>query len=265
MSIILDNDIITVIESAVTVQSTATGFNKVNVMNHAYLKRRWRMDALTKSDTNPVMYFDMSSAQTVAAIVLDDVNFDKVIIKGHATSLTTDWTAASFTTTTLTVSKDMQTDRYKIYIPLTSFNFRWLAIIVPTTATAVGSYTSKWEIGRVVLMDTATEFSRNMSVGYERGAERAYSELELASGHLERNIEGEIKWTGTLYFNYRKGAEENDLTTLNNMDIGATLVFYENNGDTSKVYICLRDDNYSGTYLAEGIVQGSSIKLRERI
>ena len=265
MAVIIDNDIITVAAAEITVQSTATGFLKQNVMNHAHLKRRWRMNTLDKSNINPVMYFDLGSAQTVVAVVLDDVNFDDVIIKGHTADLGVDWTAADFTTATLTVSKDTQTNRYKIYCPLTAFNYRWLAIIVPTTANAVGDYTTKWEIGRVVLLDTATEFGKQMGPGYRRGAERAFSELDLKSGHDERLTDGPIRWTGVLDFPHRTTTDEADLITLNNMDIGGTLVFYENNSDTSKVYVCLRDDDYEGTHVSENTVLGHSIRLRERI
>lgn len=265
MAIIIDNDIILVANAAISVQSTADGFAKANVMNHSHLKRRWRMDSYTESDTNPVMRFDLSSAQTVAAVVLDDVNFSKVNIKGHGSDLSDNWAAADFETTAQTVSQDAQTGRYKIYIPLTAFNYQFLAIIVPTASSPVGTYTSKIEIGRVVLLDTATEFSKTMSYGYERGAERAYDEIELKSGHTERETLGPIRWVGRLNFSHRTTTEESDLTTFNNMDIGSTLIFYENNGDTSKVYVCERDTNYMGTVIANGVVKGSTIRLKEKI
>lgn len=265
MAIIIDNDLILVAGSAISVQSTADGFSKANVMIMDSLKRRWRMDSYTESDTNPVMRIDMGAAKTVEAVVLDDVNFSKVNIKGHATDLSDNWAAADFETTAQTVSCDAQTGRYKIYIPLTAFNYRWLAIIVPTASSPVGTYTSKIEIGRIALLDTATEFTKNMSYGYERGAERAYSELELKSGHTERETDGPIRWVGRLNFSHRTTTQETDLTTMNNYDIGDTLVFYENNSDTSKCYICERDTNYMGTVIANGVVTGSTIKLREKI
>jgi len=89
--------------------------------------------------------------------------------------------------------------------------------------------------------------------------------LKLTSGHVERDSLGDMQWSGTLTFGVRTTTEEADLTTLNNLDISETLVYYENAGDTSKVYVCLRDDHYKGTYLANGIVTGNSIKLTERV
>jgi hypothetical protein len=265
MAIITSNDFITVANAGITVQSTATGFAKANVMIYNHLKRRWRMDALTKSDSNPVMYFDMSAAQTVAAVVLDDVNFDKVIIVGHGSDLSDDWSGADYTSGAVTISNDAQVNRYKVYIPLTAFNYRWLGIIVPDAASAVGAYTTKWEIGRVGILDSVTTFTKNMARNYQRGAQRKYSEVELKSGHVDRISDGEIGWIGTLNFTHRTTAQEADLTTLNNLDISETLIFYENNSDTSKVYFCLRDDNYVGTMVTNSVVTGNSIRLRERI
>lgn len=264
-NIILTNDIIIVGDAQITAQSTATAFAKANVMNHANLKRRWRMNTLTKSGSNPVMFFDMGAAKTVTAIVLVDVNFDKVVIRGHASNLATNWAASAFSSGTISISKDAQTERYSVYIPLTLFDYQWLAILVPSTASAVGSYLTNWEIGKVVILDSGNAFTKNMAPGYSRGAERSYLELELASGHVERTSLGGMQWMGTLEFGARSTAEEADLTTLNNLDIADTLVFYENNSDTSKVYVCLRDEHYSGTYLASDIVTGNSIKLKERI
>jgi len=218
-NIILTNDFISVADASITVQSTASGFAKANVFNHATLKRRWRMDSLTKSAVNPVINLDMTSARTLTAVVLYDVNFDKVNILGHASDLGTDWTAATFDSGAITISKDAQTGRYDVYIPLTSFEYRYLAIIIPVAANAVGDYTTKWEIGDVVLLDSGSPFSKNMAVGYFRGAEQSFAELKLASGHVERNILGDMQWMGTLTFGVRTTTEEADLTTLNNLDI----------------------------------------------
>ena len=264
-NIIVSKDFITTATGAITVQSTATGYDKLNVFNHSILKRRWRMDSAGTSDVNPVMYFDMSAAKTVVAVVLDDVNFNKVHILGHASDLTTDWTAASFTTGAVTISADAQTGRYKAYIPLTAFDYRWLAIVVPAAASAVGSYTTKWEIGRVGILDSVYTFTKNMGRNYQRGAIQEFSEMTQQNGHRARVKDGDIYWQGTLDFPYRTLTQEVDLTTLNNYDIDDPLVFYENGGDTSKVYFCLRDTNYFGTMDSTAGVKGMSIKLTELI
>lgn len=263
--IIVSKDIISVANAEITAQSTANSFAKVNIMDFWHLKRRWRMDSLTKSSINPVIYFDFSSAKTIDSIVFNDVNFDKVVILGHASDLSTDWTAASFSSGEISINKDAQVDRYKVYIPLTSFNYRWLAVCVPSTASAVGSYTTKWEIGTVLPLDSIHTFTHNMSYDYTRGAQKAYSDIELKSGHIERIGLGEIRWAATLSFKDRTITEEVDLTTMNNMNIADPFVFYENDSNTSKVYLCLRNSDYSGTMVIDNVVTGTSIQLLEMI
>lgn len=264
-NIVFSKDFITVANAEITAQSTATGFSKANVMDYWHLKRRWRMDSADKSSINPILYFDMGAAKTVAAIMLDDVNFSKVLILGNDTDLSTDWTAAAFTSGELTVSCDAQTGRYKIYIPLTDFNRRWIAVCVPSAASAVGDYQTKWEVGRVVLVDSVNTFTKNMAYGYERGAKRAYQDFSCASGHVERVELGELRWEGTLIFGNRTVSQESDLTTLNNLNIASPIFFYENNSDTSKCYLCLRDTDYLGTVKAGNMVTGTSIRLCELI
>lgn len=264
-NIIISSDLISVADGGITAQSTASGFAKDDVMDFWHLKRRWRLNTANKSSTNPIIYFDLGAATTVTSIFLNDVNFSKVLILGHASSLTTNWAAATFSSGEVAVSVDAQVGRYKVYVPLTSFNYRWLAICVPSAASAVGSYTTKWEIGTVCILNSISTFTENMTYGYVRGAKQARIDLESASGHRERTKIGAVRWEGVLSFGHRTTTEEADLTTMNNLDIDDPLVFYENNSDTSKAYLCLRDDDYMGTQVANSVVTGSTIRLTELI
>ena len=268
MAIIITNDIINIADAKISVISTAAGYAKANVMNHTRLKRRWRMNTADKSDTDAVMVFNMDAAKTVAAIVLDDVNFDECIIVGHASDLSGEsdgWTGASFSSGAITISKDGKTNRYKAYIPLVAFNLQYIAIIVPTAAAAVGSYTTKWEIGRVVILDSATELTRNMDYGYQRGAEQKFKDLELEYGSVERIVTGILRWSADLPFGIRRMSEETELDTMNAYDMDDVLVFYENAGDTSAVYVVHKDTNYRGTWTAPDGVRGNTIRLTEYI
>ena len=71
------------------------------------------------------MKFDFGGAKSLQGIMLNDVNFDKVVIQGNASDA---WGGPSYASGTLTVSQDKVTGRYKIYIPLTGFNYRYLRI-----------------------------------------------------------------------------------------------------------------------------------------
>lgn len=266
MGIIISNDFIAVANAEITARSEASGYPKINVMDNWHLKRRFRADDLVKSDANPLMVFDLGEATTVAGILLNDVNFDKTRIRGHATHLGTDWSGSTFDSgSDHAVSKDERVNRYKIYLPPTGFNYRYLAIMTPAAASAVGSYQTKWEIGTVVILGTVTEFSRNMSYGYERSAKQAYEETGQKSGGIERVSLGEIKWTGQAVFNVRTKADEADLWTINNYNIADPLIFYENDGEDDKAYLCVRDDDYSGTLIYKDIVKGNSIRFQELV
>lgn len=264
-NIIVSTDIIEVANAEITPQSTDTGYAKADVMDLWHLKRRWRMASADKSSINPIIYFDMGAAKTVTHVMLDDVNFSKVLILGHASDLSTDWTAASFSSAETAISCDAQVNRYKVIIPLTGFNYRWLAICVPSAASAVGSYTAKWQIGRAIILDSATTFTRNFAYGYQRGARQGHKELSLVSGHRERHKIGDVQWEGILSFGHRTATEEADLTTLNNLDIDDPMVFYENNSDTSKCYLCLRDDHYMGTVVYNNLLTANTMRFTEII
>ncbi len=257
MGIIYSNDFIAA--SAITAQSTASGFDPDNVQDYWRLKRRWRMDSADKSNINPILRIDMGAAKTVEAIFLNDINFDKVLILGHASDLGTDWTAADFTSGIISVSYDPVVGRYKVYIPHSAFNYRWIAPCVPTTASAVGPYQTKWEVGTVVLLDTVTELSKNMSYGYERGPKQD----TVDTGSHSSVATSEVYWEGTAKFKTRTVAQEAEVLALGKISMEDPMIFYENNGDTSKCYLCRRLSDYSGSQDAYNLVNGRPISFRE--
>lgn len=267
MGIILSNDYIKPINANIYARSEVGGFAKVNTMDFLHLKRRFRADDLTKSDINPILRFDLSAAKTIVAVVLVDVNFDKVRIRGDAGDLGADWSGSTFDSgADHAVSLNTQINRYHIYIPLTAFNLQWLAIMTPAAASAVGSYTTKWEIGKVVILDSVTTLSKNMAYGYKRKASISYIDSDHATGGSERvKISDDRQWMADIVFNYRTLTDEAELWTIDNIDIGNPLIFYENDSDTSKVYLCLRDDSYEGTIMAKNAVEGNVIGFKELI
>lgn len=266
MGVIVSTDLVSVADAEITARSTATGYAKSNVMDFWHLKRRWRCDDLTKSDSNPALVFDLGAATTVDAVFLNDINFNKVAILGHASDLDDDWSGATFDSGDITVSQNTFTGRYQAYIPLTSFNLRWLAVMTVADASAVGSYTSKWEIGTVCIIDSKTELTSNMAYGYQRGATKPYTDISLPHGGTERiNLSDVYQWQATATFGTRTITNEANLQTMNLMDMSDPFVWYENNSDTSDCYLCLRDNAYIGTVVANDLVTGNQIRLRELI
>lgn len=250
----------------ITSISEATGFSDDNVNDYWHLKMRYRCNALPKSDTDFVLKFDMKTAQTVAAIVINDVNSDYIRIRGHATDLANNWAGATFDSGDVAVSLDPVVNRYKVYLPLTAFNYRWLALQMPAAASAVGDYTAKWEVGSVVPLDSVTELSRNMSFGYQRTAEKPYEDIPIPHGGFQRaSLGDDLAWADDVVLGRRTETEELELWTINRYDIGSPVILYENRGDASKVYLCLRDDAYQGTLVTNNSVVGNTIRFKELI
>lgn len=253
-NIILSNSFIDVTDANITARTSTTGYPKIAVMDRWNLKRRFRANDVTANDY--LLKFDFTTAKAVLGIFLNDVNFNQVKIEGNATD---SWGTPSFPGTTLTVSQNKVTGRYQIYIPLTGFNLRWLRLFIPVTATAVGGYTSKWEIGTVCFLSAVTTLSHNMSYGYGQSARHFFN-----TSATERIKTAEaLRWEGSLSFDNRSKDHESDLWALGKMDMSKPFVFYENRDVTNEAYLCVRDDSMSVTEFAYSGVSGSTIKIKE--
>lgn len=265
-NIIISNDFISLSDSMITARSGAIGYPKVNITDLWHLKRRFRADDATESDTNYLLKFNLGSAQTIDAIFLNDVNFDKVHIRGHASDLGTNWSTSSFTSGDLSISQNKWTGRYQVYIPLTSFNYQYLAILVPTASSMVGSYTTKFEVGTVVLMDSVQTFSLNMAYGYTRTAGDAFVDLAIAGASKERvSLNPNMRWQGEITFGNRALSDETEILTMNRLTLADPLVFYENANSTQDAYLCARSNAYKGVRSTYNIAQHSDAILLEEL
>ena len=265
-NVIFSNSFVQVADAQITARSEATGYDKFNVMDRWHLKRRYRADDGSSSDTNYLIKFEMDIGQSLMAIFLNDVNFDKVRIRGHATDLGTDWSTASFDSGNISISIDNAINRYKAYIPLSSYAYKWLAIQVPAAATAVGSYQTKWELGTVCLMSSVTELTSNIGYGYVRSSSIPYSQTLAAGGGIERIcLNPNLKWNGTIDLDIRVLSEESEMWTLNQMSITGELLFYENQGSTQNAYLCARNTKYKGDRFSYNLTRGNKIDLVELV
>lgn len=233
-----------------------------NVEDLWHLKKRFR--ATNAATDTWLLKFNFGSAQSVEGVLLNDVNFDKVKIEGHASDA---WGTPDYVGTEYAVSRDEVVDRYKIYIPITGFNLQWMRIYIPGTAATVGDYKGKWETGTVVVADSVTELSRNMSFGYKRSSDKPYEALHLPHGGSERaSLGDDLAWVGHVIFGRRtETTEESDLWAINNYDIANPLILYENRGNTSRAYLCLRDDAYEGSLVANNSVIGNMVRFKELV
>lgn len=238
----------------ISARTVTTGYPAENVLDHWNLKKRFRGNDVATS--NYLLHFDLGSATELVAIFLNDVNFNRVRIQGDAAD---SWTTPDEPGTDITISQNAITGRYQVYIPLTDFQYRYVRIYIPSSASAVGGYTSKWEVGAVCLMTAVTELAENMSWGYSQTARQLYKQTMTTRIKLWETV----RWEGRLLFNQRSKATQSDLMSLSRMDMASPMVFYENRGDTSAAYLCVRDDAMEVAEFSFGGVSGSTIGLKE--
>lgn len=243
----------------ITSRTEDANFPDGNVEDLWHLKRRFRADDVNVGSW--LLKFDFGSAQTVEGVFLNDVNFDEVVIQGNDADEWV-WPPPSYNSgaTVVDIALDETVNRYKAYIPVSGFDLRWMLIYIPASASAVGSYLAKWQIGTVVVLDSITEITKNT---YSRTSVKAFRDIEMPSEGFERINLGEMRWEGSIGFDTRKESNETSLWALNNIDNSAPLVFYENDSDTSKAYLCLRDGAYEGSLIHHGVARGNSVEFKE--
>lgn len=241
-----------------TITSRTETFPDDNVGDYRHLKRRFRAG---DADTNDwILKFDFGGAKSAVAVVLCDVNYDRLQIQGNAADA---WGPPAFDSGAILVYQSKMTRRYNVFIPLTSFNFRWMRIFIPLGASAVGEYVSRWETGAVVLLDSYETIEKYT---YTRTTTKAFVDNELPHGGIERiSLGDEMRWEGVIEFPPRVESDEDQYWTFNAFDISLPMILYENRGHTQDVYLCVRDDMYEGRMDYDFLTTGSSIRLKELI
>lgn len=235
-------------------------YPKINVMDLFHLKRCTRS---SNTATGSLIQFDFSSAATIEGIVLNDVNFDTVEIKGNNTD---SWGSPSFESSELGVYNDEVVNRYKVYIPLTNFFYRYLQVSLPTGVAEVGSSLGVWSIGSIMLITDAITLSRNMSYGYSKTSSLPFEDILLGNGGIERvklgdNLLANIQ----IPFRIRRETEEAELWTLNRVDMSVPICIFVNLDNTSGVYICVRDNSYTSKLVQHNQVKGNTLKFKELV
>lgn len=260
MGLIYSQDFITVADAAISARSSTAGYDKIDIMDYWHLKARHRAADLTKSDVSPLFKIDMGAAKTVSSVLLLDVNYDVTRIFGHASSLASDWSTASYDSADVSVSQNPWTGRYNAYIPLTSFNYRWLAVGTPAAASTVGSYQTYWETGLVCILDSVTELSMDYAM-MRQSTEQLFENVGRSGRVSLNDVPG---WVGEVSFGERRRSLETELRTLGRADLATPIMFYLNDSDTSEAYVCLLDQGYSSEWFGYDAVRGGqSMKFRE--
>ena len=228
-------------------------YPSANLYLYSHTKRHFR----TLSDTASLIVIDQGATNMLSGIVLNDVNFATCVIMGNASS---SFGAPSFSTQ-ITISNDARVGRYKAYHPL-PIDYRYIGIRMPDGMAKTDAL-SVYRIGTIGLIKSITTVTL-MSNGYEWTADEESIMNEMQGGWFEDVRMGDNVWEGTL--SYPIGVStvsEAEFKTLTTLRKNANLVFYENDGDNSQVYICRRRSKIEIKKEAGGLFTPSNITFRE--
>jgi hypothetical protein len=237
MGLIFSADILTPASTMARSVNASYPANNVNSLWH--LKRRFRAtDALTD---DWLLKFDMGEAKDVAGILLANVNFDAVQVQANGSD---SWSSPAYDSGERTVSQNPFTGRYQVYIPV-SFTQQWIRLYIPASASAVGDYTSAWEVGSIAILGSIHELAKGARE-LTRGASDQVETVRFPSGaHEAAQVGDALRWEGEFAWTPRRVKDEPDLLQLNRKLRAQPVVYYRNGSDTWDAYICRRDNTYS--------------------
>lgn len=254
-NVIITNSFVTLINSMLTARSENASYPKVNCLKQLRLMDVFRAADITAN--NYLLKINFGSAQSCSAVALLNVNFSHAQIQGNASDV---WTAPSYAGSSLTISQNKYTGRYNIFIPLTSFNYQYMRIYIPAGTTEVGTSQGQWQIGTMVIMSSASPLSKNIAYRFTQSADEATEEI----GGDVASISPVLEWEGTISFGNRKRSDcESMILNLNRMSKSNPVLIYVNEGDTSEVYLCYRESNFSLSRPYNSIIASDSITYRE--
>ena len=252
---IISNNIIS--SPTVTSRTEDSDYPDDNVNILTELHRKFMAADATMNDW--LLKFNFAGAQVATGILLDDVNFNKVKIQGHASD---SWGGPSYAGSDLTISQDALTGRYRIYAALTGFNYQYLRVFIPSgTALTSGSVLS---VGRIAILSASTALSINPAE-YERGVQEFYGENRTPAGLTRSVLSDYLQYWGELTFGARLESEETELLTLSRMSQASPLVLFENRSVTNKAWVCYKSGNYSARFIDSDKIVGQSIRFEEII
>lgn len=228
-----------------------------NMEIYGHLRRRCQ----TNTTAELTIVLDFGAACAADAIILDDVNFTSAYVAGHTADV---WTDPDYAEELITISKDVRRDRYSVYHALTAFNYRYMRIRVPNQTET--DALSAFRIGRLVVLDTTITLGQNPGYGYKMLSDAPVHLNEFRSGGHEAILMGEyLEWRGTFEWDAMDDTHESDIWTLNALKRNEYIAFYENDSNTSQVYICRRTGAIEVTDRAPSVVQIGSVTMREVI
>ena len=228
-----------------------------NLKLYSHLRRC----AQTNTTAELTIVLDFSSALAAVGVMLDDVNFASAYVAGHTSD---SWADPDFPEQAITIGEDDRVGRYKAHVALAAFNYRYMRVRVPNQAATDGA--GAFRIGRLVILDTILTLAQNPAYGYDTKVDSPVRVNDFISGgHESVELGDYLEWSGSFSWNAISDANLDDVTDISLIRKNRPIVFYENAGDTSRVYVCRREESVMVTSKGPGIFQASTHKLREII
>lgn len=229
----------------VSATSSATDYSCSNLSNFTNLRRCWRSTSIAQQTLD----FTFASSQSIVGVVVDDTNFISITVGGTANTLT----------------KDTWVNRYKKYSDKTSTGSTFQIIIPNQTPTDGASY---FRIGRILFVTSANKILLNQNISWPlpRTSEQPFVKTPFESGGVEIIKLGDyFAFSCTMKFNYANRSTEEQVKVINTVPMNVPIVLYENNTDTSQVYVCYKEGSISSSELTSDVVTIDSFKFVEYI
>lgn len=245
--------------SAYVKSSENASFPASNVHKATYPFRPWKADSAIQ---NEWVGLDLGSAKNVKALVVDYANVASVSVQADST--------ATFNSTggnpaygysggdiVTAISLDKEDNRYKLFFALDE-TYRYFRIKVLSASTTDASASAR--IGSLVALSTYTTLTQNFGYPFEREivdptlGEGTNEPIQIAQKYLRLTL------SSTTYPSTTMASE---MATLASHGKHVPLVIYENNSDTSKVYITHRTGAMNLRKVGPNSTQFTALTFRE--
>lgn len=189
----------------------------------------WAQD----TDTTPTLTLDQGGTATIAAILLDHVNFPDVLLETSADGLS--WTAYDILDTPLvTRLPSTSWPRRAGYALLTGVTARFLRL----TPGLLDPGETQHKVGAIALVPAVRTLTRNFNTPVRLGKNEPATRLDYPNAGGETHADGRPFLAGTLVASPWPRPEcDADFYALDGLDIGAPFLLFENNGDASAGYV----------------------------
>jgi hypothetical protein len=248
--------------SVIAVSSIDSDYPSSNLKNYWSISRAARSTTIASAWT-----IDLDLLTAMAPVLcLDHCNFSSVTVHGNSSN---SWGSPAYSSSAITISMDYATGRYRAWIDCAGHSYQyWRIEIAAQTPTDSAAY---FQLGRLVVLNPANIVTAtyNIAHGYEQEALSSIAINQFDdSDYGSREVvylSDIVQWRGKISWGTRPESGMNELWAVNRLLQRGLVVFYENRSDTSKFWLCHRDegDGLSQSIDDPGLASSGEISLIE--